>query len=136
MKISPYLVFDGHCEAAFELYARALGGAITFKQTHGESPMAAQVGPDWQNKIMHITLSVGDHVIMGSDAPPDHYQKPRGVHVSISVNDAREGERVFEALAEGGTVSQPFQKTFWSPGFGMLVDRFGTPWMVNSEGPA
>jgi PhnB protein len=136
MKISPYLIFDGQCEAAFTLYEQVLGGAITFKQTHGESPTAAQVAPGWQDKIMHITLAVGDYVVMGSDAPPGHYQKPQGVQVSISVNDAREGERVFKALAEGGTVSMPFQKTFWSPGFGMLVDRFGTPWMVNSEGQA
>ena len=134
MKISPYLIFNGQCEAAFKLYEKVLGGAVTFRQTHGESPMAAQVAPDWQGKIMHITLAVGDNVIMGSDAPPDHYQKPQGVQVSIGVNDAAEGDRIFKALAEGGSVSLPYQKTFWSPGFGMLVDQFGTPWMVNSDG--
>jgi len=133
MKISPYLLFDGQCEAAFTLYAQTLGGTITFKQTHGESPTASQVAPEWQGKIMHITLSAGDNVIMGSDAPPDHYQKPQGVQVSIGVNDAAEGERIFKALADGGSVTLPFQKTFWSSGFGMLVDRFGTPWMVNTE---
>ena len=134
MKITPYLNFDGDCEAAFAFYAKALGGTITFKQTYGESPMAAHGGPAWQHKIMHTSLAVGDQVIMGADAPPDRYKAPQGLQVSIGLTDATEGERMFTALAEGGTVQMPYQKTFWSSGFGMLVDRFGTPWMVNTEG--
>jgi PhnB protein len=133
MQISPYLNFNGNCDEAFEFYAKTFAGTITFKQTHGESPMKDQVGADWQDKIMHVTLAVGDNVIMGSDAPPTHYGAPRGIYVSIRIADPAEGERVFNALAENGNVNLPFQKTFWSAGFGMVVDRFGIPWMVNCD---
>lgn len=136
MQIAPYLNFDGRCEEAFTFYAATLGATITFMQTHGDSPMAAQTPPEWQGKIMHATLTLGNYTVMGSDAPPDHYQAPQGTYVSIGLTDAVEGERIFSALAEGGTVHVPFSKTFWSPGFGMAVDRFGIPWMVNVEGPA
>jgi PhnB protein len=70
---------------------------------------------------------------MGSDAPPEHYAPPQGIHVSISIASPADGERIFNALAENGKVAMPFQKTFWSPGFGMAVDRFGIPWIVNAE---
>lgn len=132
MKVSPYLNFGGDCAAAFTFYEQCLGGRITFKQTFAESPMKDQVPADWQDKLMHVTLAVGDNVIMGSDAPFPDYTAPHGMQLSIAVPVA-EGERIFNALAENGTVNQPFQKTFWSPGFGMVVDRFGIPWMVNCE---
>ena len=77
------------------------------------------------------TLAVGDRVLMGADPPFPDYTAPQGISVSIGIASPAEGERVFNALAEGGTVGMPFQKTFWSPGFGMVVDRFGIPWMVN-----
>jgi PhnB protein len=83
---------------------------------------------------MHAALNVGDQVLMGADAPPGRYQQPKGTNVSIHVKDLAEGERIFKALAENGTVTMPFEKTFWSPGFGMCVDQFGIPWMVNTEG--
>jgi PhnB protein len=76
-------------------------------------------------------MTVGDQVLMASDAPPGHYHQPQGFSVSIQVKDVAQGERIFNALAEGGNVMMPFQKTFWSPGFGMLKDRFGIPWQVN-----
>jgi PhnB protein len=130
MNIAPYLNFSGNCAEAFALYEKALGGKITYRSTFGESPMKDNVSPDWQQKIMHITLMVGDRVLMGSDAPPEHAAKPQGFGVSIEVDTAAEAERIFNALSEGGTVTMPFQKTFWSPGFGMAKDRFGIPWMV------
>jgi len=133
MQISPYLNFNGQCAEAFDFYAKTLGGTITFKQTHGESPMKDQVGADWQDKIMHVTLAIGDNVIMGSDAPPTHYAAPQGMYVSIRIANPAEGERVFNALAKDGNVHLPFQKTFWSAGFGMVIDRFGIPWMVNCD---
>ena len=132
MELSPYLNFNGDCAAAFRFYERCFGGTIVMMQTHGESPMKDQVPPDWRDRVIHARLVVGGQALMGSDAPPDHYERPQGTHVSISVASA-DAERIFRALAEGGTVSMPFQRTFWSPGFGMVVDRFGTPWMVNSE---
>jgi PhnB protein len=101
---------------------------------HGESPMAEQVPPEWRDRIMHARLVVGDKVLMGSDAPPDHYEQPRGFSVSIGIDDPGEAERIFQAMAEKGTVRMPLQKTFWALRFGMLVDQFGIPWMVNCEG--
>ena len=78
-------------------------------------------------------MTVGDNVLMASDAPPDHYQQPKGFSVSIQLKDVAEAERIFNALAENGKLTMPFEATFWSPGFGMCVDRFGIPWMVNCE---
>jgi PhnB protein len=133
MQISPYLNFNGQCAEAFRTYERVLGGKITFMQTHGESPMADQVGPDWQDAVMHVSLAVGDQVIMGSDAPPPHFEQPQGFSVSIVLGDPAEAERIFAGLSEGGQVRMPMQKTFWAERFGMLVDRFGIPWLVNCD---
>ena len=133
MQINPYLVFNGQCAEAFRFYERVLGGRIDFMQTFGESPMAGETPPEWHGWVMHATLSVDGQRLMGSDSPPEHFEKPAGTSVSINVERASEGERIFDALAEGGTVKMPFQKTFWAAGFGMCVDRYGTPWMVNCE---
>jgi PhnB protein len=133
MDLNPYLLFDGRCAAAFKFYAKTLGGKIVAMQTHGDSPMKDQVAPDWQDKILHAKLVVGDKTLMGSDAPPANYERPKGIQVSISLTDATEAERIFKELADSGKVTLPFQKTFWSPGFGMTVDRFGIPWIVNCE---
>lgn len=133
MKFTPHLSFNGQCEEAFRFYERCTGGKIVVMMTWGESPMAAQVGPELANKIIHATLAVGDAVIAGADVPSAQYRKPAGFHVIIAVNDPAEGERIFNALAEKGTVGMPFQKTFWSPGYGMLEDRFGVSWELNTE---
>jgi PhnB protein len=133
MKLSPYLSFNGQCAEAFTFYAKCLGGKIVFMQTHGDSPMKDQVSADWQDKIMHATLAVGDTVLMGADMPPGQYAMPQGITISISVASPTDGERIFNALAENGQVNMPFQKTFWAAGFGMAVDRYGVPWMVNCE---
>ncbi|HEY0511927.1 MAG TPA: VOC family protein [Thermoanaerobaculia bacterium] len=133
MQMSPYLNFNGQCEEAFKFYEQCLGGKIEMMQTFGDSPMADQAPPDWRDKIMHARLVVGDHALMGSDAPPERFQQPQGFYVSLAPKGAAEGERIFNALAENGTVQMPFQETFWAAGFGMLVDRFGIPWMLNCE---
>ena len=133
MQLNPYLNFNGTCEAAFNLYAKIFGGKILFKMTHGESPMASSAPPDWQGKIMHATVALGDRMLQGMDAPPVHYSKPAGFSLAISVKDPAEAERLFNALAEGGTVQMPLQKTFWAESFGMLVDQFNVPWMINCE---
>jgi PhnB protein len=101
--------------------------------THGDSPMAQQVPSDWRNKIIHARLIVGDRVLMGSDVPPEHYEETKGFSVSLNVDDPAEAERIFNALAANGTVRMPLQQTFWAVRFGMLVDQFGVPWMVNCE---
>lgn len=133
MQVSPYLLFNGQCAEAFKFYEKTLGGKIEGMMTHGQSPMAQQVSPEWQDKVIHALMIVGGHPVMGSDAPPQHYAKPQGFSVAVSPDTVVETERVFNALAEGGKVQMPLQKTFWSASFGMVVDRFGTPWMVNCK---
>ena len=135
MQLSTHLLFDGQCEAAFQFYARCLGAKITFSMIYGGSPAEQQVPAEWRNRILHAALQVGDQVLMGADCPPGRYQPPQGFSVSIAVKDPAAAERIFHALAEGGKVTMPIQPTFWSPRFGMLVDRFGIPWMINCEQP-
>lgn len=133
MKLNPYLAFDGRCREAFQFYEETLGGKIAFIQTIGESPMAASMPPEAYGRVMHVTLHIGDQVLQGADAPPGQFSRPAGFCVALHFGDAGEGRRVFEALASGGKVQMPFQETFWAKGFGMLIDRFGIPWIVNAE---
>ncbi len=136
MQLNPYLTFNGQCEAAFKFYEKVLGGKIVAMLTHEGSPMAERTPKEWLNKIMHARLVVGDNVIMGSDAPSDRYEPMQGFSVTINVKDPAEADRIFHALSENGTVRMPIQETFWASRFGMLVDQFGTPWMINCERPS
>ncbi len=131
MQSDPYRVFDGNCEAVFKFYEKVFGGKIDAMMTHEGTPAAEQVPADWRKKIMHARLLVGDKVLMASDAPPDRYQPMKGFSVAIGIDTPAEAERIFNARAEKGTVSMPLAKTFWAERFGMLVDQFGTPWMIN-----
>ena len=133
MQLSTHLNFNGQCEAAFKLYEKILGGKITFRMTWGEMPGAEEYPPETHKLIMHTSLTVDGQVLMGADSPPGRYQQPKGITISVSYKDRDESERIFNALAEGGKITMPFDKTFWSPGFGMCVDQFGIPWMVNTE---
>ncbi len=133
MELSPYLLFNGQCEAAFKFYEKCLGGKIEAIMTFGQSPMAQQVPAEWGNKVIHARLNIGGMIVLGSDPPPDRYQPPQGFSVSISVKEPAETERIFQELAQNGKVQMPIQKTFWSVRFGMLVDHFGIPWIVNCE---
>lgn len=133
MKLSPYLMFDGQCEAAFQFYAQCLGGKIGAMMTNGESPMADQTPPERLNAIVHASLHLGDMLLMGSDCPPDYYRTPQGSAVWFSVTDPAEAERIFSALAESGTVQMPMEQTFWAVRFGMCMDRFGTNWMISCD---
>jgi PhnB protein len=133
MKLNPCLTFNGQCEAAFKFYQQCLGRNIQTMMTWGDSPMADQVPSEWRERIIHATLIVGETELMAGDAPPDRYEEPRGFSVTIQIIDPAEAERIFNALAENGTVRMPIQQTFWSPRFGMLVDQFGIPWMINCE---
>ena len=133
MLLTPYLNFDGTCRAAFETYADVLGGTIEMMMSHGDSPIAGQVPADWSDRIMHARLTAGDVMLMASDVPPGHYQKPQGLFVSLMVQTPEEADRIYGALSEGGRVMQPIQSTFWSRRFAMFEDRFGTPWMITTE---
>ena len=136
MQLNPYLTFNGNCEAAVKFYAKVLGAKIQaimpFKGTPAEKHMPA----GWGKKILHASLLVGDNVLMGSDVGPDQYEPMKGISVTLVFKDAKEGARIFKALSAKGKVGMPFQETFWSSGFGTLVDHFGTPWMINCEKPA
>jgi PhnB protein len=131
MKLNPYLSFDGRCREAFEFYQKALGGKILFVQTYGDSVMAESVPPEERHRIMHMTMHIGDQVLQGADAPGE-FTKPAGFCVATHFDDAAEGKRAFEALAQNGKVKLPFQSTFWAKGFGMLIDQFDVPWIVNA----
>lgn len=133
MQLNPYLLFDGQCEEAFKFYEKFLAGKIEVMLTHESTPVANQVPPEWRKKIMHARMTVPGGILMGSDPWGEHYQKPQGFSVSLTVDDPAEADRIFSALAEKGTVRMPIQETFWAKRFGMLTDRFGIPWMINCE---
>jgi PhnB protein len=131
MQLNPHLNFNGDCEAAFKFYEKCLGGKITFMMPYAGTPIGGQVPAAWRNKILHATLKVGDEILTAADAPPDQYQKPQGFSVMLGIKDPSDAERIFHALEENGTVQLPLQETFWAVRFGMLVDRFGIPWIIN-----
>jgi PhnB protein len=133
MKLTPYLGFNGQCEAAFKFYEQCLGGKIVAMMTYGETPAAGHTSPEYRDRIMHARLVVDDAVLMGGDTPQEQFEAPRGFCVSIQIDDPARAERIFNALADGGQVQMPIGETFWATRFGMLIDRFGTPWMVNCE---
>jgi PhnB protein len=133
MPLNPYLSFNGQCEAAFKFYEKALGGKIESMSTWEKSPMSQQVPAEWRGKIIHAQLRIGDMLLLGSDAPPERYKEPQGFSLSLGVKDVAETERIFQELVQNGKVHMAVQKTFWSARFGMLVDQFGIPWMVNCE---
>jgi PhnB protein len=135
MPLAPYLFLGGTSEEAFRFYERILAGRIedllTFAGTEGEG----HVPEHWRRKIMHTSLRLADGaVLMGSDGMPGEAKPPQGFVVALHVDDVAEAERVFAALAEGGRVTTPLAETFWAERFGMCVDRFDVPWMINCEG--
>ena len=133
MQVNAYLLFDGRCEEAFRFYEKCFNGKIVAMLTHKGTPAEAHVPAKWVDKILHARLDIGDQVLMASDSPPDRYEKPAGFSVSLRVKTPTEAQQLFNALAEKGEIRMPLEKTFWSPSFGMLVDRFGIPWMINTE---
>lgn len=131
MKLNAHLNFNGNCAEAYQFYEKHLGAKTTFSITYGASPMADQFPSEYAGKIMHATMEIGDTSILGSDSPPGYYQQPNGFCISLSFDDPVEADRVFNVLAENGQVNMPLQQTFWAQKFGMLIDQFGIPWMVN-----
>src|SRR5262245_19593378 len=134
MQVNPYLSFKGQCEEAFQFYAQCFGGKIGQIFRYAGTPLADQVPVDWQDKVMHGSMTVGDQVLMGADAAPDRYEQPKGISLSIHIKDTAEAKRIFFELAKGGRVVMPLEKTFWAALFGMLVDRFGITWEINCAG--
>ena len=133
MAFTPYVFFSGGtCREAFTRYQEIFGGDLILLPM-SEMPSNDGVPPDQADLIMHAALTFEGHLLMASDDGRGNFGPVQGMYVNYSVTDIAEAERVFEALAEGGDVEMPFAETFWSPGFGVCVDRFGTPWMVNAE---
>ncbi|WP_322014481.1 VOC family protein [Paraburkholderia sp. J12] len=135
MQIQPYLFYKGTCDEAIAFYREALGAQELFKMRFKDAPPdpARPLAPELADKVMHATLQIGDAQIMMSDGGcMTENSQFAGFSVSLTAADAATAERYFNALAQGAQVTMPFQKTFWSPGFGMLTDRFGVPWMVSA----
>ncbi|WP_137819942.1 VOC family protein [Pseudomonas sp. 2FG] len=133
MRIEPYLFFNGRCDEALQFYTQALGAKVTLLMRFKDAPEQEgmpQVDPD---KVMHANLQIGGSQVMASDGMCSGTQAFNGFNLSISTHSLEQAEQVFAALAEGGQVGMPLQKTFWASAFGMLTDRFGVGWMVNCE---
>ena len=134
--IQPYLFFGGRCQEALDFYAAAVGAKVDFVMRHKDSPEAPPPGmlaADWADKIMHVSFHIGGSPLMASDGC-EPGAKFDGFSLALSFPTAAEAEKAFAALADGGQVKMPLAKTFWSPCFGMLTDRFGIGWMVSVPG--
>jgi PhnB protein len=133
VQLQPYLFFDGRCEEAIEYYKKALGAKVEMLMRFKDSPEPADPGmcpAGSENKIMHASLKIGDTSVMASDGQCNGKPSFQGFSLSLTVGDEGEAERLFKALADGGQVQMPLTKTFFSPRFGMLADRFGVMWML------
>ncbi len=133
MQIQPYLFFDGRCEEAIEFYRGALGAEVTMLLRFKDSPEPPQPGmvpPGAENKVMHASLRIGDTTVLASDGRCQGQPRFEGFSLSLTVANEAEADRLFAALATGGQVRMPLTKTFFSPRFGMVADRFGVSWMV------
>jgi PhnB protein len=133
MQIQPYLFFDGRCEEAVEFYKSKLGAKIEMLMRFGENPEPAANPPGSDDKVMHACLRIGDTAVMASDGNCAGKPSFQGFSLSLTAKDVPEARRLFAALGEGGQVQMPFAQTFFSPGFGMVADRFGVSWMVIVE---
>jgi PhnB protein len=146
MDLNTYLFFDGQCEDAFRLYEKVLGGKMTGLMRYADAPSGPAAFKGC-NRVIHVSLRVGDRVLMGSDTPPDglepmpsghrpdEYKTPQGFRANVTVDTPAEAERIYHALAEGGAIAMPMAETFFARRFGMLHDRFGTPWMITCLKP-
>ena len=136
MQTMSYLFFNGDCAQAFEFYRETIGARIegVMLNKHATSPEDRMPGGD--DLVMNGMMVIGQSTIMASDAPGDWYQKPQGFRIHLEAGSAKEADRVFAAFAEGGDIAQPIGQTFWAERFGMVTDRFGTPWMVSFTGRA
>ena len=133
MLIQPYLHFDGRCEEAIDFYRRALGAEVTMLMRFKDSPEPTKLGmvpPGSENKVMHASFRIGDNAIMASDCGPPSFQ---GFSLSITLPSEAQADRLFAALADGGQVKMPLEKTFFSPRFGMVADRFGVSWIIHVQ---
>ena len=135
MAFHPYLNFGGNCREAFTRYQEIFGGELVLLPMSDAPPGSYEITPEQKDLIMHAALMFEGHILMASDSNEADFGPVQYMYVNFTTPDGAEAKRVFEALAEGGKVEMPFGEQFWTPGFGVCVDRFGTPWMVNVESP-
>jgi PhnB protein len=134
MKTNLHLVFPGNCREAFAFYEKTFGSKIEMTMTFGDAPPGTPVPPDAKDLVLHTSMPLGGMILMGCDSPKGREEALGGFQVSVDSTDEAEVKRLFGALGEGGSVLMPLEKTFWSPLFGMLKDRFGVSWMVGMPG--
>ena len=130
MFVQPYLFYEGRCEEAIEFYKRAVGAKVEMLMRYKESPDRSQMPPGADDKVLHACFRVGDSAILASDGHCSNKAELKGFALTITVKDEAEAGRTYAALSEGGTQVMPLTKTFFSPRFGMLNDRFGVMWMI------
>ena len=131
----PYLAFNGNCAEAMRHYERALGGKLEVLMSGADSPMAAQIPKEFASRILHARLALPDGgYLYAGDAPANvPYEGIKDVSIALSYDTTAQAQKIFDALAAGGTVTMPMQPAFWAKSFGMLVDKFGTAWIINGE---
>lgn len=135
--LDSYLFFNGTCAEAMQFYERTLGGKLEALMKYGDSPEPQGCPANAENLVMHAHLSIDGRALMASDMPPGHAPSSMGgFALSLNYPTVQEARRIFDALSQGGSVTMPMQKTFWAEAFGMLTDRFGTPWMVGGGSQA
>ncbi|MEW6345712.1 MAG: VOC family protein [Paraburkholderia sp.] len=132
MEIQPYVFFGGRCEEALAFYTEKIGAEVLFKMHYKDAPPDAghPANPKFDNQVMHASVKVGSTILMVADDCMSESVTHKGFSLSLTADDLAHGEKLFNALAEGGTVNMPWQATFWTEGFGMLTDKFGIGWMV------
>lgn len=131
MSLSIHLNFNGQCQEAFEFYSQQLGADISFMLKFKDSPARSEVPSAWQNKIVHANITIDKVEIAGADVLPEHYDKPDGCYLLLSVDSESKVKEIFDKLSPKGEVIMQPQKTFWSPCYAIVVDRFGIPWKIN-----
>ena len=134
MKMNPYLSFKGDCEAAFKYYEQHLGGEMGAIFRYGGTPLSGSVPEDWPDKVMHGSITIGGQTLQAADVSAAQYETPQGFSLTLQIKSTTDAERMFAALADGGQVRMPLEKTFWAERFGVVTDRFGVPWIINCEG--
>ncbi|WKE64807.1 YciI family protein [Gallaecimonas kandeliae] len=134
-QVNTYLDFNGNCREALAFYEQVLGAKVEMLMPFRGSPMAEGMPEQYLDLVLHTRFRVGHWQLMASDATPERYQKPQGFHVTLNYTDPGKARTIYDALVEGGQATMPFTETAWALGFGMLVDRFGIPWMINCEKP-
>ncbi|WP_339897252.1 VOC family protein [uncultured Gilvimarinus sp.] len=133
MNVNPYIFYNGNCAEAFTFYSECLGLPIDYMGTYKEAPGGNPVDASFDDKIMHVSLTIGGAILMGSDVPSGDYQAPQGISVALQTESASQAETMFNALSANGEIIMPLEKTFWAERFGLLRDKFGIKWMVNCD---